>query len=61
MVTLLLLPHLKATAQKYAVVPRVVVVSSHVHYLVSIPESIVNDEDEPVLRTLGSKEYCTAK
>jgi hypothetical protein len=60
-VSLLMFPHKKTTAEKYSVVPRVVVVASDVHYLVTVPESIVKDENEPILKKLGSEAYCDNK
>ncbi|KAJ6526942.1 hypothetical protein DFH09DRAFT_935822 [Mycena vulgaris] len=57
LVGLLLLPHMMRTAQEHSTVPRIVVVSSDLHYFISIPQSIC--EGGNILAVLGSADYCT--
>ncbi|KAJ6526944.1 hypothetical protein DFH09DRAFT_1371493 [Mycena vulgaris] len=57
LVELLLLPHMMRTAQEHATVPRIVVVTSELHYFTDIPKSVY--EGGNILATLGSAEYCT--
>ncbi|KAJ7368410.1 hypothetical protein DFH08DRAFT_676159 [Mycena albidolilacea] len=52
-----LLPALIRTAEKYSTLPRLVVVASEVHFFVEIPKEVYRHAD--ILKTLGSKEYCT--
>ncbi|KAJ7160952.1 hypothetical protein C8R46DRAFT_1284743 [Mycena filopes] len=59
LVALRLLPRMLETAREYAVVPRIVVVSSEGHYLTAIPQDVLDRGD--VLATLGSATYCTPK
>ncbi|KAJ7042773.1 hypothetical protein C8F04DRAFT_1074729 [Mycena alexandri] len=58
-VALRLLPRMMQTAREHATVARIVVVSSEVHYLTSIPKELLNRGD--ALATLGSTDYCTPK
>ncbi|KAJ7160935.1 hypothetical protein C8R46DRAFT_1106009 [Mycena filopes] len=57
LVALRLLPRMLQTAREHGTVPRVVVVSSEMHYFASIPKNLIGRDD--ALATLGSKEYCT--
>ncbi|KAJ7708942.1 short-chain dehydrogenase [Mycena rosella] len=60
LVALLLLPIMIKTATDHATVPRIVVVSSGVHYWFTLEKDLC--EDPAMLKTLGSTEYCiTAK
>ncbi|KAF7360243.1 hypothetical protein MVEN_00753100 [Mycena venus] len=59
LVALLLLPAMIKTAQQHSTVPRLVVVSSEVHYWVKIEKRVYENPD--MLKTLGSAEYCTDK
>ncbi|KAJ7121955.1 hypothetical protein C8R43DRAFT_959322 [Mycena crocata] len=56
---LLLLPHMLRTAKEHATLPRVVVVTSELHYWADIPKDI--RESNKILATLGSAEFCTPK
>ncbi|KAJ7025813.1 hypothetical protein C8F04DRAFT_1127180 [Mycena alexandri] len=57
LVALILLPTMLKTAREHATHPRIVYVSSEMHYWASIPKHVI--EDPEILKTLGSKEYCT--
>ncbi|KAJ7762987.1 hypothetical protein B0H16DRAFT_504467 [Mycena metata] len=57
LVALALLPAMLKTAREHATQPRLVVVSSEMHYFTRIPKKVL--EDPEILKTLGSKEYCT--
>ncbi|KAJ6616967.1 hypothetical protein B0H10DRAFT_2434660 [Mycena sp. CBHHK59/15] len=59
LLALLLLPRMVKTAQKYSTLPRIVVVSSEVHYWTDIEKKVC--ENPGILATLGSSEYCTKK
>ncbi|KAJ7132355.1 hypothetical protein C8R44DRAFT_698819 [Mycena epipterygia] len=59
LVALLLLPAMIKTAQDHSTSPRIVVVSSEVHYWVDIEKAVC--ENPGILKTLGSSEYCTPK
>ncbi|KAJ7483188.1 hypothetical protein FB451DRAFT_1129081 [Mycena latifolia] len=59
LLALLLLPRMIQTAQEHATVPRIVVVSSSVHYWLKIEKSLC--EDPEMLKTMASAEYCTPK
>ncbi|KAJ6480632.1 hypothetical protein DFH09DRAFT_1341413 [Mycena vulgaris] len=59
LVGLLLLPHMMRTAREHSTVPRIVVVSSDLHYFISIPQSICEGGNILVNATLGSADYCT--
>lgn len=59
LLALLLLPVMLRTAEQYSTLPRLVVVSSSVHYWSTIDKSV--RENPGVLRTLGSAQYCTKK
>ncbi|KAJ7740465.1 hypothetical protein DFH07DRAFT_926586 [Mycena maculata] len=56
---LLLLPSMIKTAQEHSVSPRLVVVSSSMHYWVDIEKKV--SENPGILHTLGSAEYCATK
>ncbi|KAF8176360.1 NAD(P)-binding protein [Mycena galopus ATCC 62051] len=53
----LLLPAMLKTAREHSTLPRLVVVSSEVHYWASIEKDVRENPD--ILKTLGSAEYCT--
>ncbi|KAJ6457409.1 hypothetical protein C8R47DRAFT_1247288 [Mycena vitilis] len=55
LLALLLLPVMVKTAQQHSTTPRIVVVSSGMHYLVEMEKSLC--ESEEMVRTLGSPEY----
>ncbi|KAF8350271.1 hypothetical protein F5887DRAFT_1224424 [Amanita rubescens] len=57
LIALLLLPRMIETARNHSVTPRLVVVSSVVHYESTFDQQI-KDSREP-LKIFGSKEYCT--
>ncbi|KAF7345429.1 hypothetical protein MVEN_01560900 [Mycena venus] len=59
LLALLLLPTMIKTAQQHSTLPRIVVVSSEVHYWVDIEKKVCENTD--ILKTLGSSEYCTTK
>ncbi|KAJ6580899.1 short-chain dehydrogenase [Mycena capillaripes] len=59
LLALLLLPTMIKTAQQHSTTPRLVVVSSGVHYWVEMEKGILENPD--MLKTLGSAEYCTDK
>lgn len=47
------------TATQFSVKPRLVIVSSDVHYWSKIPKDVLQTPN--IFRTLGSKEYSTKK
>ncbi|KAJ6586340.1 hypothetical protein DFH09DRAFT_1432174 [Mycena vulgaris] len=55
---LLLVPIMLRTATDHATLPRIVLVSSGLHYLVKIDEE-ARTKPGRILETLGSPEYCT--
>ncbi|KAJ7132349.1 hypothetical protein C8R44DRAFT_698800 [Mycena epipterygia] len=57
LLALLLLPVMLRTAEQYSTMPRLVVVSSSVHYWSTIDKSV--RENPGILRTLGSAQFCT--
>ncbi|KAJ7857525.1 hypothetical protein B0H13DRAFT_2077458 [Mycena leptocephala] len=57
LVALLLLPSMLKTAREHSTLPRLVVVSSEVHYWAAIDKSVTENPD--MLKTMGSAEYCT--
>ncbi|KAF7371442.1 hypothetical protein MSAN_00781200 [Mycena sanguinolenta] len=57
LVALVLLPAMMRTAREHSTFPRLVVVSSEVHYWASIEKAVRENPD--MLKTLGSAEYCT--
>ncbi|KAJ7343775.1 hypothetical protein DFH08DRAFT_214798 [Mycena albidolilacea] len=59
LMALLLLPTMLKTAREHSTVPRLVVVSSEVHYWASIEKQI--RENHAMLKMLGSAEYCTPR
>ncbi|KAJ7900599.1 hypothetical protein B0H14DRAFT_2429170, partial [Mycena olivaceomarginata] len=59
LLALLLLPAMIKTAQQHSTSPRLVVVSSDMHYWVKMDKNLSENPD--VLKTLGSAEYCTEK
>ncbi|KAJ6580900.1 NAD(P)-binding protein [Mycena capillaripes] len=59
LLALLLLPTMISTAQQHSTIPRLVVVSSGMHYWANIEKGIL--ENPEMLQTLGSAEYCTKK
>ncbi|KAF7371072.1 WW domain-containing oxidoreductase [Mycena sanguinolenta] len=59
LLALLLLPAMIRTAEQYSTTPRIVVVSSSMHYWVKINKDVSENPD--MLKTLGSAEYCTNK
>ncbi|KAK7055879.1 WW domain-containing oxidoreductase [Favolaschia claudopus] len=56
LLALLLLPAMVKTAQEHSTVPRIVVVSSDMHYTVSLSKPLLKDPH--LLKTLSSAEYC---
>ena len=59
LMTLLLLPHMKATADVHGVTPRIVIVSSGQHMLGVIPKVLI-DSEAPILQRLSSKEFSSS-
>ncbi|KAJ6511995.1 hypothetical protein C8R47DRAFT_1291601 [Mycena vitilis] len=59
LLALLLLPTMIQTAQQHSTTPRIVVVSSGMHYWVEIAKEIYENPD--MFKNLGSAEYCTDK
>ncbi|KAJ7173561.1 hypothetical protein C8R46DRAFT_1083145 [Mycena filopes] len=59
LLALRLLPAMIKTAQEHSTVPRIVVVSSEVHYYKDIEKKVCENPD--ILKTLGSSEYCTKR
>jgi hypothetical protein len=57
LLALLLLPRMIHTGKEYSTTPRLVVVSSEVHFLATLPQKIV--ESSNILETLGSKQCWT--
>ncbi|KAF5325665.1 hypothetical protein D9611_000371 [Ephemerocybe angulata] len=55
-----LAPRLVETSMKYGTRPRIVVVSSEMHYGVSFPEKVYDDGQESSFQVLSSREYCAA-
>ncbi|KAJ7837944.1 hypothetical protein B0H13DRAFT_1651258 [Mycena leptocephala] len=55
----LLIPVMIKTAQQHSTVPRLVVVSSGLHYRSEIDKRVA--ENPNMLKTIGSAEYCTDK
>lgn len=56
---LLLTPRLVETGTTYGTEPRIVIVSSDLHYMVNIKERV--SEAKSPFQVLNSSEYCTAK
>jgi len=59
LLALLLLPVMVKTAEQHSTLPRLVVVSSGVHYWIEIEKHVYENPD--IIKTLGSSEYCTDK
>ncbi|KAJ7777253.1 hypothetical protein B0H16DRAFT_1301756 [Mycena metata] len=59
LVALRLLPTMIRTGQEHCTTPRIVVVSSEMHYYVDIEKSVCKKPG--IIKTLGSSEYCTKK
>ncbi|KAJ7838051.1 hypothetical protein B0H13DRAFT_2677621 [Mycena leptocephala] len=59
LLALLLLPAMIKTAEQHSTVPRLVVVSSGMHYWAKIDKRVTENPD--ILKTIGSAEYCTKK
>jgi NAD(P)-dependent dehydrogenase (short-subunit alcohol dehydrogenase family) len=59
LLALLLLPAMVKTAQQHSTTPRLVVVSSGMHYWVKINKDVGENPD--ILKTIGSAEYSTDK
>ncbi|KAF8350272.1 hypothetical protein F5887DRAFT_423189 [Amanita rubescens] len=59
LLALLLLPRMIETARNHSVTPRMVVVSSGVHYWAKFDRQVM--ENHEPLKTLGSKDYCTTE
>ncbi|KAJ7089895.1 hypothetical protein B0H15DRAFT_839693 [Mycena belliarum] len=59
LVALLLLPIMLKTAIEHNTTPRIVVVSSNVHYWTTLTKEVL--ESSAILETLGSEKYCTSK
>lgn len=57
LLALLLLPRMLETAKQYNTVPRIVVVSSGVHYSARLEDKVFTSPN--AFEVLGSKEYCT--
>ncbi|KAJ7707119.1 short-chain dehydrogenase [Mycena metata] len=59
LLSLLLLPHMVRTGERYGTLPRLVVVASGVHHWGTIEKPVLKSNS--ILATLGSAEYCTPK
>ncbi|KAF5363619.1 hypothetical protein D9756_000110 [Leucocoprinus leucothites] len=59
LLALLLLPRMSDTAQKFNVLPRMVVVSSDLHFWTNFDDKVIGSPN--VFSLLSSKEYCTPK
>ncbi|KAJ7089051.1 hypothetical protein C8R43DRAFT_1092574 [Mycena crocata] len=59
LLALRLLPAMIKTAHKHSTVPRLVVVSSGMHYFTDLPKNVYERPD--IFKTLGSAGYCTSK
>ncbi|KAJ7096017.1 hypothetical protein C8R43DRAFT_264540 [Mycena crocata] len=59
LVAIRLLPAMIKTAREHSIVPRLVVVSSSMHYWDKLDASLY--ESPGIFKTLGSAEYCTPK
>ncbi|KAF8211139.1 short-chain dehydrogenase [Mycena galopus ATCC 62051] len=59
LLALLLLPAMINTAQQHSTTPRIVVVSSGMHYWVKMDKNVSGHPN--ILKTLGSAKYCTEK
>ena len=59
LLSLLLLPRMIKTSREYSTTPRLVVVSSEVHFMASLDRHVL--ESPRVLETIGSKEYCSKR
>ncbi|KAJ7701185.1 hypothetical protein B0H17DRAFT_1005151 [Mycena rosella] len=57
LLALLVLPRMLQTAQDHATTPRIVAVTSGLHYWHTLDKRLT--DDPALLRTLGSAEYCT--
>jgi hypothetical protein len=57
LLALLLLPQMIRTAEEYSTTPRLVMVSSEVHFFATLPQQVM--ESQNILETLGSKEHWT--
>ena len=57
LLSLLMLPHLLKTTKSSSITPRLVIVSSEVHYLTNI--SKIERDSPDILEKLSDKEYCT--
>jgi len=59
LLSLLLLPRMIQTAKDHSTTPRLVVVSSEMHYWADIEKKAVDSPN--YFKTIGKKEYCTPK
>jgi len=59
LLALLLLPRMIQTSKEYSTTPRLVVVSSEVHFMASLDQHVL--ESPKILETIGSKEYCSKR
>jgi hypothetical protein len=57
LLALLLLPRMIQTSKEYTTAPRLVVVSSEVHFFAALNQDI--SESPKILEAIGSKEYST--
>ena len=57
LLALLLLPQMIRTSKEYETTPRIVVVSSEMHFWVSVEKDLL--ESPNIVEIIGSKEYCT--
>jgi len=57
LLALLLLPRMIQTGKEYGTAPRLVVVTSEVHFWAHLDQNVLESPD--ILKTIGSKEYCT--
>ncbi|KAF9448402.1 short-chain dehydrogenase [Macrolepiota fuliginosa MF-IS2] len=59
LLALLLLPRVLETAKQHGTIPRIVIVSSEVHYWTKLEDKVLDSPN--AFEVLGSKEYCTPR
>ncbi|KAJ7673613.1 short-chain dehydrogenase [Mycena rosella] len=58
LLAILLIPIMTRTARDHATLPRIVIVASTMHYFLKLEKSVY--ENSAMLKTVGSKKYCTS-
>jgi retinol dehydrogenase 12 len=59
LISLLLLPRLEQTAQKYGTKPRLTVVTSDRHFQITFKADVL--QSRGIVEKLSSREYCTSR